>query len=334
MYSFEVVNYHECNEYINKNYEDRMIFQTEQWLDFVNECKQAEPVVIRILREGKEIGYYTCMLFKIFGIRFAGSPFRGWTTLYMGFNLCPNESRTAIIPELWRFMRKTFGCFYMEIVDWKISVEEAQKAGLPFGIQETYVKEITDDINQVFKTFSSTCRNQIRRFERNEAKLQTVDPDEAFAEEYYLELEKVFAYQGLQPSYDLKRVKSLLKHIREISDNTVYTTVSYSPDGTPIGTLIGFGFRKTAYLWGLTVIREEQYYQSDALLWDSFLHWKALGYEHYDLVGVRPYKLKFHPELCQTPRITCCSIPFMIKLRDLAEKLYWVFNKIKSRKKV
>lgn len=331
MYSFEQVNYCDVNNYIGDTYEDRMIFQTKQWLDFVSDCKGTQPVVLRILKDNEEIGFYTCMIFKIMGIRFVGSPFRGWTTLYMGFNLHQGESRTDIVPSLWKYMHKEMKCFYMEIVDWNISVEEAQTAGLIYGIQQTYVNEISDDLSDILKSFSSTCKNQIHRFDRNDAVLKIVEPDDKFAEEYYNELIRVFGYQGLRPSYDLKRVKSLLSHLKKISKDTLYTTVAYAPNGVPIGTLIGFGYGKTAYLWGLTVIREEQYYQSDALLWESFKHWKELGYEHYDLVGVRPYKMKFHPELRQTPRITCCQIPVMIKVRDWLEKAYWAVNKIKPK---
>lgn len=332
MYQFEKMSIEEVDDYIGTNYDDRMIFQTRQWIEFVSECKGTMPVVLRIMKNNKEIGFFTGMIFSVMGVRIMGSPFRGWTTLYMGFNLHAEEKRTDIIPELWEYVHRELKCFYMEIVDWNISVEEAQKAGLTFGIQETYVKEITDDLPKILKSFSSTCKNQIHRFEKNEAKLEVVEPDDAFAEEYYKELERVFGYQGLKPSYDLKRVKSLLSHVKEVSEDTLYTTIAYSPEGTPIGTLIGFGYGKTAYLWGLTIIREEQYYQSDALLWDSFKHWKELGYEHYDLVGVRPYKLKFHPDLRQTPRITCCKIPFMIKVRDFAAKMYWVINKFRSKK--
>ena len=330
MYSFEQVNYRKINNYINHEYEDRLIFQTKEWIDFVSDCKGAEPIVIRIKKDNKEIGFFTSLIFSVMGVRIIGSPFRGWTTLYMGFNLKPGENHVEIIPELWSYVHREFRCFYMEIVDWNISIEEAHEAGLTYGIQETYVKEISDELPKILKSFSSTCKNQIHRFEKNEARLDIVEPTDSFAEEYYKELERVFGYQGLKPSYDLKRVKSLLSHIKEIGKETLYTTIAYSPDGTPIGTLIGFGYGKTAYLWGLTIIREEQYYQSDALLWDSFKHWKELGYEHYDLVGVRPYKLKFHPELRQTPRITCCNLPFMIKVRDWAEKLYWVVNKLKK----
>ena len=330
MYNFEQVNYKEYNDYINREYEDRLIFQTKEWVDFVADCKGAEPIVIRIMNEKEEIGFFTSLIFKVMGFNIIGSPFRGWTTLYMGFNLKPRESRVDIIPALWDYVHKELKCFYMEIVDWNVSVKEAQDAGLTFGVQETYVKEISDDISQILKSFSSTCKNQIHRFERNDARIEMVEPNSDFAKEYFKELERVFGYQKLKPSYDLKRVESLLSHIKEISRDTLYTTVAYSPDGAPIGSLIGFGYGKTAYLWGLTIIREEQFYQSDALLWDSFKHWKEFGYEHYDLVGVRPYKLKFHPDLRQTPRITCCKIPFMIKIRDWAEKMYWVINKFRN----
>ena len=106
MYSFEQVNYREINNYINHEYEDRLIFQTKEWIDFVSDCKGAEPIVIRIKKDNKEIGFFTSLIFSVMGVRIIGSPFRGWTTLYMGFNLKPGENRVEIIPELWSYVHR------------------------------------------------------------------------------------------------------------------------------------------------------------------------------------------------------------------------------------
>ncbi|MDD4592672.1 MAG: hypothetical protein PHG06_19935 [Parabacteroides sp.] len=330
MYIFKEVNYQEQD--INGLFAstDSMIFHTRQWIEFVQETKNAKPILLEIIHDGEFIGFYSGLIFSICGLKIVGSPFRGWTTLYMGFNLIKGEERIPIIQPLWQFLHKQYKCFYSEIVDWRITVEAAEAAGLQYGIQETYVKEIADDLGVILKSFSSTCKNQIHRFERNNATIEQVQPDDTFAELYYEQLKQVFGYQNLTPSYDLLRVKALLKHLSEIAKNTLYCTIAYNPDKIPIGTLIGFAYQDTAYLWGLTIIREEIYFQSDALLWDSFRHWKEIGCVHYDLVGVRSYKEKFHPDLRKTPRITYCRVKNAIKLRDLAEKVYWRLNKIKS----
>ena len=220
----------------------------------------------------------------------------------------------------------------MEIIDRYISFERVQKMGLTCDKQETYIKDISGDVDSIFKSFSSTCKNQIRRYEKNDAYLKVCEPTDEYAEKYYEQLEAVFGYQNLVPSYDCERVKNLLSAIAPLTDS-LYCTEMCSPEGKSIGTLVGFAYNSTCYLFGLASYREEKYYQADYLVWDSFIHWKELGCTSYDLVGVRDYKLKFHPELVAVPRIICCRYKILITFRDLAQKLYWKLNAIKGKLK-
>src|SRR6266852_8869466 len=72
---------------------DRTIFQTLPWLTFVSRTQRAEPVVAA-LRDGTEtLGYFTGLIVHKYGCKILGSPFPGWTTDYMGFNLLPGISR-------------------------------------------------------------------------------------------------------------------------------------------------------------------------------------------------------------------------------------------------
>ena len=73
-------------------FDDRVVFQTREWLAFVAETQGAEPVVCAVRRDG-EVGCFTGLIARRFGIRILGSPFPGWTTGYMGFNLDQDVSR-------------------------------------------------------------------------------------------------------------------------------------------------------------------------------------------------------------------------------------------------
>ena len=88
MYNFiEVdINSLDVNEY--NNFSDKLIYQTKEWVGFVAKTQNAKPIILRIIDDNDNlIGYYTCLLFSKFGFKIIGSPFRGWTTLYMGFNV-------------------------------------------------------------------------------------------------------------------------------------------------------------------------------------------------------------------------------------------------------
>ena len=73
------------------------IFQTRPWLNFLTECQPLEPVVARIREDGELLGFFTGLIAEKFGLRILGSPFRGWTTYFMGFNLKPGTPRRAVL---------------------------------------------------------------------------------------------------------------------------------------------------------------------------------------------------------------------------------------------
>src|SRR2546430_10568849 len=75
-------------------FEDRTVFQTREWLQFVSEAQAATPVVVELRDNGELAGYFTGLTFTRFGGRVLGSSFPGWTTPYMGFNLVAGASRT------------------------------------------------------------------------------------------------------------------------------------------------------------------------------------------------------------------------------------------------
>jgi CelD/BcsL family acetyltransferase involved in cellulose biosynthesis len=69
---------------------DRVVFQTREWIEFVRWTQGAEPVVAAVMEQGRTIGYFTGLVVTRYGLRLLGSPFPGWTTSSMGFNL-PTE---------------------------------------------------------------------------------------------------------------------------------------------------------------------------------------------------------------------------------------------------
>src|SRR5262245_44493547 len=64
-----------------------VVFQSAGWLQFLSEALNAE-VITAVLRENNEdLGYFCGLKVKKLGMRVLGSPFRGWSTPYMGFAL-------------------------------------------------------------------------------------------------------------------------------------------------------------------------------------------------------------------------------------------------------
>src|SRR5580765_8621845 len=75
------------------SFPDAIVFQSSGWLRFLAEALPAEPV-LAILRDGnEELGYLCGLKAKKIGMSLFGSPFRGWSTPYMGFNVKPSVPR-------------------------------------------------------------------------------------------------------------------------------------------------------------------------------------------------------------------------------------------------
>ena len=66
--------------------------------------------------------------------------------------------------------------------------------------------DLTKTENELFAKMTSACRRCIRKAEK-EGIFVEVGHDVQFADEYYAQLQDVFAKQRLLPSYDLQRVR-------------------------------------------------------------------------------------------------------------------------------
>src|SRR5262249_9148461 len=78
-------------------FEDGVVFQTREWLNFLAESQGGQPVVAEI-QDGRTVaGYFSGMVVKKFGLRILGSSFPGWTTPYIGFNLHREYDRADML---------------------------------------------------------------------------------------------------------------------------------------------------------------------------------------------------------------------------------------------
>ena len=98
-------------------FEDRVVFQTRAWLEFIADSQRARPVVAEI-RDGDAVaGYFSGLVVRKFGVRILGSSFPGWTTPYIGFNLMPGYSRSQMLEPLVRWAFRELRCIHVEVSD-------------------------------------------------------------------------------------------------------------------------------------------------------------------------------------------------------------------------
>lgn len=330
MYSVEEISKENLDieeYYIFKN---KKLFTTLDWLEFVQEDSNAIPFFLRITEDERFIGYFTGMTVRKFGIKIAGSPFSGWSTCYMGFDVVPGVNKLNLIPCVKDYLFRKKKVLLFELTDRDITVEEACNAGYDANISNTLELEINHTDEELFKVFKTDCRNFIRQFERRGAVLERATPDDAFAEEYYQQLIDVFAKQGLVPTYSLEKVKCLLRHLTD-GENVLCQRVR-DPEGNSIATSIFLAYNDTFYFWGGASYRSGQHYRpNEYMLWNAIKYWRDKGFSVFDMVGVRDYKKKFGSHEVEYAHMLIAKYSWVIFLRNLAKQAYFKSLEIKGK---
>lgn len=329
MYRFDVIDPRDLDMEEYNAYSRKSVFTTMEWMDFVREDSHAEAAIIRILRDDGFIGYVPMMFVTKFGIKIAGSPFRGWSTCWMGIETEDAGIKTDIIKELIPYLFKKHRVMYCEITDRDVQESDLIHAGIKYVPVETLELEIDRSDEELWKTFKGDCRNFIRQFERRGGIIEHAEPNDVFAEEYYSELVDVFAKQGMRPTYSCKKVKCLLRNMKG-SGNVLCLRVT-TPDHEPAATSIFFCDKNRFYFWGGASFREHQHYRpNEAMLWEAIQYFRKKGLKYFDMVGNRSYKLKFGPEVATYYTMRFARFKVLFQLRDWAEKLY--FARLKKDK--
>lgn len=330
-YNFELVKPDQIDLDEFNNFRDKPVFTTIPWINFIANDSKAVPIFIRITNSaGNFIGYFSALTIRKFGVKIVGSPFRGWSTCYMGIDTEYKELKLAIYSELIPFMFKQLKCQYIEINDRDISVEMAENVGITAFPLDTLELDINKDDDGLFKQMKTDCRNFIRQFERRGARLEIAKPDDEFAELYYKQLEDVFAKQSLVPTYSLEKVKVLMRSMSN-SDELLCLKV-ISPDERCIATSIFLGYGNKFYFWGGASYRPDQHYRpNEYMIWTAIKYWRDKGCTNFDMVGSRDYKRKFGSYDQQYANMIFAKPKCLITGRIIAEKLYFKYIEGKGK---
>src|SRR4030081_3865888 len=193
-------------------YADRTVFQTREWLQFVAESQNAQPVLAELRESSEVLGYFTGLTFSKFGMKVLGSSFPGWTTPYFGFNLNPGIPRRAALEALERFAWDDLKCLHLEVSDPNFTFEDGEAAGFKTEYFASYRTDLSRSEEDLFNGMESACRRCIRKADKSGLKIEEAH-DLAFADEYYEQLQDVFAKQSLVPTYSVERVRALVRNV-------------------------------------------------------------------------------------------------------------------------
>ncbi|PYX29073.1 MAG: amino-acid racemase [Acidobacteria bacterium] len=302
------------------SFEDRTVFQTREWLQFVSESQNATPLITE-LRDGSEVlGYFTGLTFSKFGLKVLGSSFPGWTTPYMGFNLNPGVSRHDALAALEKFAWDQLKCLHLEVSDPHFSFEDAEGLGFTSEFYGSYRTDLTKSEDVLFNSMESACRRCVRKAEKLGVKIEE-SHDLAFADDYYEQLKDVFAKQNLVPTYSVERVRSLVRNMAPTGN--VLLIRARDPAGKCIATGIYPGFNKIAEFWGNASFRAYQNLRpNEACHWYALRYWKQRGATIFDWGGEGAYKEKYGCTPHRVPWFTKSRYQIVGALRNEARNMF------------
>jgi hypothetical protein len=124
------------------------------------------------------------------------------------------------------------------------------------------------------------------------------------------------------PSYDLQRVRDLIRHLE--STDRLLLLRAVAPDGRRVASGIVLAFNKTAYFWGGASVRDQQLKKlrpNEAIFWFAMRWAREKGCSELDTCGGGQYKTRYGGPELRVPRFRCSRIPLLGSLRNTAAVL-------------
>jgi hypothetical protein len=302
------------------SFADRTVFQTREWLNFIAESQRATPIIAELRQDGQIAGYFSGLTFTRMGVKVLGSSFPGWTTPYLGFNLVPGASRAEALAAIEKLAWDALKCLHMEVSDPHFAPEDGCGLGFTCEYYVSYRTDLTQTEEKLFNGMDSACRRCVRKAEKSGVKIEEAS-DLAFADEYYDQLKDVFRKQGLVPTYNLERVRALVKNLA--GTGRVLLVRARDPEGNCIATGIFPGYNKIAEFWGNASYRSNQILRpNEAIQWYVMRYWKKRGVEVYDWGGEGTYKEKYGCKPHRVPWFTKSRYKVLSALRNEAKSMY------------
>jgi hypothetical protein len=300
-----------------KALESGTIYQAPAWLAFLSATQGGEPVVAA-LKDGRSvIGYFTGMIIRKAGFRILGSPFPGWTTDYMGLVLSEGSNRRSAVRALIEFAFGQLKCAHLEVMDRNVTLDDLEGFDVQHRLYHGFEIDLTKDENELFGNMTSACRRCVRKAKKEGVVIEAVDGPQ-FVDDYYAQLQNVFARQFLVPTYDCDRVRQLVKHVHP----TGHLLLLQARDqlGRCIATGIFPHMNGVIYFWGGASWRMHQGVRpNEALQWEVIKLAKKIGLHTYDMGGGGEYKRKYGGSEFVVPWFRKSKYPWLSHIRKLAE---------------
>ncbi len=298
---------------------DRIVFQSPAWLAFLAESLNAEPVLAALKEGDSTLGYFSGLIVRKFGLKILGSPFRGWSTPYMGFNVRPDVSRRLAAEALPDLAFRQLGCIHFEVTDAHMTEADLQGVGFNQVAHPTIEVDLTAAEDVIFNRMTSACRRNIRHAEKLGVRIE-VASDVEFGDEYVAQYQDVMAKQGMVPHFGAERFRAMIRHVQPTG--MLLLLRARDADGRCIATGIYPAANQVAFYNNGASWRQDQKLRPNELLhWHAMRYWKQRGLRSYNMEGTMGFKLKFGGQQTSVPMFYRSRYRWLSALRSSAMPL-------------
>jgi hypothetical protein len=301
------------------------IYHTASWIRFLAESQRGVPILADLKDGNDTVGRFAGLIVKRWGMKILGSPFVGWTTERMGVHLLPGVPRRLALQALTRYAFRDLGCVHCEFSDSWTTREDVEGLGFRVQVANNSFVDLAVDEEQIYHNMNRSARRYCNR--KGDARGISVEEccDDAFANEYFEQLEDVFAHQGLVPTFDLARVRSLIKHLLPTGDLLLLRT--RNQEGACLATGMFFGKYKRGHFWGNASWHwAHSLRPNESLHWRAMMHYRARGALDYEMGG-GGYTYKYGAKRCQQLRFRISKYPWIASARNLAASIFWLYQR-------
>jgi hypothetical protein len=325
----EALEPHEVDWERLDRFDDRLVYQTREWVEFVARTQGARPVVAAVLDGRTTVGYFTGLTLRKYGIRMLGSPLPGWTTPYMGFNLEPGVSRVEAAEALAPFAFGSLGCAHLEFRDWCLREDDVAELGFEQAPWRGFELDLRRSQDEIWASLKGPVRTAIRKAQKQGVTIEETT-EIGFADDFVPQMEDVFAKLELAPPFGIERVREMIRAVAPTG--RLLLLRARDAEGECIATGIFPGINRTMHFQSGASWRQHQHLRpNEALMWHAICHWRERGAEVCDLGGYLEYKRKWQGDEIRVPRLRKSRFGALSAMRKAAQSAHDARQRLRGR---
>lgn len=298
-----------------RDYDTRTLFHETAWLEHIQSIHPRGNLVWFAIRaDGTAVGYLCALRIRKAFLRIYGSPLGGTGTNYMGPLVNAGTDQTALAGALRRLVLGTPFAHFEFANDW-LQPDSMQSAGFEVHHGVTHMLDLPSDEDEAWGQLKSTCRNRIRKGEKNRLQVEVAE-DLSLADEYFDQFTEVYAKQGMVTPFGRERPRSLLEHLLPAGR---ILPLRVTHDGEVVATGLFPFDEKCIYFWGAASwLRHHKLCPNELLHWSVIRHAISKGIPKYNMCGgTNPFKDKFGGADVPYIHYSLSSLPMMKHARRL-----------------